>query len=133
MSVLFDDRERAAEYGFAHAETLRFLAAREGVEALGAWAAKQMGVEDATAYADTLVGFVLGGASQAALLARVRGDLLRAGVSDVVEQAGSVLDKAIAEAYARLHDTKRDTGAAVAAAAPVLAEHRRHGFWGWDV
>ena len=133
MSVLFDDRERAAEYGFAHAETLRFLAAREGVEALGVWAAKHMGLEDAAAYSDTLVRSVLGGASQAALLARVRGDLIRSGVSDVVDQAGSVLDKAIAAAYARLHDTQRDTSAAVAAAAPVLAEHHRHGFWGWDV
>ena len=34
MTTLFEDRERAAEYGFAHGEELRFLAHRAGIEAL---------------------------------------------------------------------------------------------------
>ena len=37
--TLFEDRERAAEYGFTHAEELRFFATRDGIEALAFWAA----------------------------------------------------------------------------------------------
>ena len=104
MASFFDERERAAEYGFVHAEELRFLAARRGVETLGIWAAQRMRMADPATYAAGLVEAMTGGAGEAAVLARVIADLQRAGQADIGNEAGAVLSRATAEAHGKLHD-----------------------------
>ncbi len=81
MASFFDERERAAEYGFVHAEELRFVAARRGVETLGLWAAQRMRMADPATYAAGLVEAMTGGAGEAAVLARVIADPSAGGAS----------------------------------------------------
>ena len=134
MSSLFDDRERAAEYGFTHAEELRFLAAREGVQALADWAAARMHHADAAAYATILLDTLLGGASDEEIVARVRSDLDRAGQPDAANEVSVVLAQAFAQAHAKLYEGEQARRSAVASQPPVGPQsHHRHGFWGWNV
>ena len=57
MSRFFEERERAAEMLFVHAEEARFRAHCQGVRSLAAYAAAVLGVDphSAAAYADELL------------------------------------------------------------------------------
>lgn len=125
MTPLFDDRERAAENRYAHGEELRFLSRREGGRALGEWAAARLGVP-AEAYAAGLVDAVLAGAAPAALVARVGADFERAGVTEAAGTPAEVLDRATADAHAKLHDLAGTSAAPEAGTqAGGAARHRQ--------
>lgn len=112
----FNERERAEEHAFAHAEELRFLAAREGTAAVAAWAAERLGKEG---YEATLVDALVAG-GVAAVAARVRDDLAGAGRPEAAAQATAVLERAVADARLR-----RRSGAPAADVATAPAYHPR--------
>ncbi len=134
MTSLFEERERAAEYGYTHGEELRFLALREGLASVAHWAAKAIGQppEAGTGYAEALLGRLAGGAGEADLVARVRQDLEAAGHPDFAGEVAIRLSQAVATADDRLHGRlpPRHEPAAHPSAKP--ARHP-HGFWGWTV
>lgn len=131
MSTLFDDRERAAEYGFTHEEELRFLARRKGVEALAAWAAEGMGLDAASSadYVEATLASFVHGEGEIDLVNRVRSDLERAGKPALSTTANDVLTRATAAATMDLHGT-RPRPPSEPKAEP-RAEHHRSDFWGW--
>ena len=132
MTSLFEERERAAEFGYAHGEELRFLAVREGAETLARWAAEAIGQppEAGDGYAAALVGRLVGGAGEAELVAQVQQDLEKAGHPDAAREVAVRFAKAIATASDRLHGRQpvRHEPAVHAAVKPVP---HAHGFWGW--
>lgn len=129
MANLWEDRERAAEYGFANQEERRFLVARRSVDGLARWAAERIGCEP-EAYADVLVGEFLSGAASNVLVRRVEADLVRAGEQPRPGEVAAVLHKAAGDA-----DITSAGGGRGASQTPsdVKAVHARHAFWGWDV
>jgi hypothetical protein len=132
MSALFEERERAAEFGFAHGEELRFLAKRAAARDLAAWAAENMAL-DATAtvtYADKMVGLLVAGAHEGDLISQVRSDLERAGKPAISNQADIVFARAMADADAKLNGT---TPTRTPASGGATQRHQRHQFWGWTV
>jgi hypothetical protein len=77
MTRLFEERERAAETIFVHAEEARFLGRRRGIQALAAWASRTLRHDEATAatYEQDLVVSMIKGASDDTLVGRVCADV----------------------------------------------------------
>ena len=73
----FEERERAEELLFVIGEERRFLNRRAGAKALADFAIRKLGCDGRTgcAYADVLIDAMIHGASNEALLERVRADL----------------------------------------------------------
>ena len=134
MTTLFEDRQRAAEYGYVHAEELRFLAVREGVESVARWAAETLGEspEAGADYAAALVGRLVGGADAAELLGVIKRDMEAARRPDLSDEVGPRFSRAVVSASDRLHGTLPPRHEA--AIHPVVqATPHPHGFWGWTV
>lgn len=55
MSHIFEDREKQFEAKYKHDEELRFKVAVRRDKLLGLWAAKQLGITDADAYARSVI------------------------------------------------------------------------------
>lgn len=70
MSRIFDDREKQFEAKYKHDEELRFKVTVRRNKLLGLWAAKQLGISNADAYAKSVI----------------EADLEKPGDSDVVEK-----------------------------------------------
>lgn len=134
MTSMFDQRERAAEYGFTHGEELRFLALREGIDTVAHWVAEAIGQppEAGAGYADALIGRLAGGAGEADLVDRMKQDLKNAGHGDLVGEVGPRLSQAVAAADDRLHG-RSPPRHEPAVHRPVKSEPHTHGFWGWTV
>ncbi len=134
MTSLFEERERAAEYGYTHGEELRFLALREGIESMAHWAAEAIGQppEAGAGYAAALLGRLTGGAGVPDLVARVSQDLEAAGHPDLAREIPARFSQAIATADDRLHGRLPPHHEAAAPPAVKPVPHT-HGFWGWTV
>ncbi len=133
MTTLFEDRQRAAEYGYVHAEELRFLAVREGLQSVARWVAEALGENEkaGSGYAAALVGRLVGGAGEAELLGVVRRDMEAARRPDLIDEVGPRFSQAVVSASDRLHGTLPPHHGAAHRA--VQAAPHPHGFWGWMV
>jgi hypothetical protein len=80
--TLFNDRERAYEAKYVHDLEMQFRALTLGVRMLAEWAATEMKLplEDAQAYAQSMVSDFLQHHDEATLAEAVRADLLEAGI-----------------------------------------------------
>lgn len=134
MTTLFEQRERAAEYGYAHGEELRFLALREATESVAHWAAEAIGqpAEAGADYAAALVGRLVGGAREADLVMRVKQDLEAAGHPDLAREVSGRFGQAVATADDRLHGRLPPRHEPAVHGAAKSTSHP-HGFWGWTV
>ena len=134
MKTMFEERERAAEYGYTHDEELRFLALREAIEHVAHWAAEAIGqpAEAGAGYAAALVGRLVGGSGETDLVARVTQDLESAGHPDLARQVSGRFAQAIATANDRLHG-RLPPRHEPAVHPAVKAVPHTHGFWGWTV
>ncbi len=137
--TLFEDRQRAAEYGFTHGEELDFLAHRQGLEAVTRQVAAGLDLDDTATtvtVADTIERYVAG-ASGTDLVAGLRSRLERAGKWDLAARVDARLERATADATARLRGRAVEGDAPSAGSVPPrptpTMPHHRHGFWGWDV
>lgn len=100
MTRLFEERERAAELIFAHAEEVRFLGRRRGVAALARWASERVGDDAGTADASAraLVAAMVEGAKDETLIERVRSDLAARGVRENPDALRALLAQFVARA-----------------------------------
>lgn len=105
MGRLLEERERAAEWAFAHEGEVRFLAHCTALKAIGGYAAARMGFDEAStqAYAQELVSAAVDGAKDDVLIARVSSDLAAKGIVEtedalrarmIASLARSALDRA---------------------------------------
>lgn len=104
MTRLFEERERAAELIFAHAEEVRFLSHRRGITSLAQWASERMGADAAAteAYAQALVAAMVEGATDEALIEQVRGDLEARGIAEPTERLRALLAQFVASAILKM-------------------------------
>lgn len=100
MTMLFEDRERAAEWAFAHEGEVRFLAHCSALKALASYAATRMDLSDDAArdYAKRLVAAAVDGAKDDALIERVRADLAGHGIAETAEALRARLVASLAQA-----------------------------------
>ena len=99
MTTLFEDRERAAEWAFAHEGEVRFLAHCSALKALGGYAALRMDLpEDETRdYAKNLVAAAVDGAKDDVLIERVLADLAAHGITETPEALQARLVASLAQ------------------------------------
>ena len=133
--TLFEDRERAAEYGFTHAEELRFFATRDGIEALALWVASGLNLagEARSSYVQEAVNRFVCGEDEGTLIASIRADLERRGKTDLARDAGTVFQLSVASAADRLHGRSQRTAVSETAGRDIRLDHHQHAFWGWSV
>ncbi|GJE43702.1 DUF1476 domain-containing protein [Methylobacterium soli] len=100
MGRLFEERERAAELMFARDEEARFIARCRRMRKLAAFVAEKLGVDGQTAeaYAVELIGALVQGMKDDALLERVQADLAANGVDESLATLRTELDRATAQA-----------------------------------
>ncbi|KAB1072758.1 DUF1476 domain-containing protein [Methylobacterium planeticum] len=100
MGRLFEERERAAELMFARDEEARFIARCRRMRGLASFVADKLGVDGQTAeaYAVELIGALVQGMKDDALLLRVQADLAANGVSESLPTLRAALDRATAQA-----------------------------------
>lgn len=100
----FDDRERAFENLFAHDQELAFRAQARRNRDIGLWAAQKLGRSgtEAEAYAgQVLMASVEKGGTEA-VVARIREDLSRHGLSVTDQEIRRRMDELLAEAVAHV-------------------------------
>ena len=76
----FNDRERGEEAKFAHDEEMMFRIAARRNRLLGEWAAEQMGLSQAEAYAKSVVQADFEEAGDEDVIRKLLGDLTSAGI-----------------------------------------------------
>ena len=103
MARLFDDRERAAEWAFAHEEEARFIMHCSALKSLGEESAARMNLDEAAseAYAKGLVTTAIDGAKDDAVIERVRVDLEAHGISETAAGLNQRLAQHLAAAVLR--------------------------------
>jgi hypothetical protein len=100
----FDDRERAAEAGYAHDQEMIFRIAARRNRLVGEWAADQMKLTPAEkdAYAKSVVQADFEEAGDEDVIRKLLGDLTAAGVDTDDRQIRSVLEEKTTEAKRQL-------------------------------
>lgn len=135
MGSLLNERERAAENLFAREEELRFFARCRGLDAVAAWAATEMGLEDedAASYTQRIINRFLGGTSDRELIMAVQSDLERAGKPAVSTTADVVFAQAVSAATSALKAHYASPAPASRDPIDLFNEHRQKPspFWGW--
>lgn len=107
MTTLFEDRERAAEWAFAHWGEVRFRARCNALRSVAGYAAARLNLAPAAtqAYADDLVVALVEGARDEALVERIRADLEARGV---IESAETLRQRLILETAASMEPPALD-------------------------
>ncbi|MGY2050921.1 DUF1476 domain-containing protein [Methylobacterium sp. JK268] len=100
MTTLFEERERAFEALFAHEEEIRFRTLVRRNRMIGTWMSDRLGLSapEGEAYTRRLVEAIATPLTDAALLARLRGELTERGQSDAAAELPGLFARAQAEA-----------------------------------
>ena len=100
MTTLFDERERAAEWAFAHEQEVRFLMHCDALKALAGYASARLGHDaaEAEAYAKDVVAALVQGTKDDALIERVRADLDAHGIAETASGLRERLSQFLAKA-----------------------------------
>ena len=100
MTNLLEERERAAEWAFAHEGEVRFLMHCTALRALAAHASARMELDQpaAESYARDLVSASVNGTKDDALIERVRTDLEARGITETADDLRERLKQYVAKA-----------------------------------
>ena len=98
----FDERGDAFEKKYAHDAEMQFKAAARRNKLLGIWLAPQIGQEDATAYAKSVVVADLEETGDEDVIKKVMADITAAGASVTEEDVRAKLAELGAEAKAQI-------------------------------
>jgi hypothetical protein len=94
----FEDREKGFEKKYAIDEELEFRAQSRAVRALGEWAAKKMGLENAEDYVHALLRAELGAGGEEDVIRKVIQDLHGSGLETRESEVRSKMDEFLAVA-----------------------------------